>query len=84
MGKKIVLIGCGTAYHSCLIAKYLFQELTSITVETDIASEFRYRKIQFRKNDLYILEVLNKEISLIIISGQTHIFLHLRVPYQYL
>ena len=51
---RITLIGCGTAYHSCLIAKYLFEELSSITVETDIASEFRYRKIKFKKNNLYI------------------------------
>ena len=51
---KITLIGCGTAYHSCLIAKYLFEELSSITVETDIASEFRYRKIKFNKNNLYV------------------------------
>ena len=41
---KIILIGCGTAYHSCLVAKYWFEELTTIDVETDIASEFRYRK----------------------------------------
>ena len=51
---KITLIGCGTAYHSCLIAKYLFEDLTSITVETDIASEFRYRKVKFKKNNLYV------------------------------
>ena len=51
---KITLIGCGTAYHSCLIAKYIFEDLTSITVETDIASEFRYRKIRFKKNNLYV------------------------------
>ena len=51
---KITFIGCGTAYHSCLIAKYLFEDLTSITVESDIASEFRYRKIKFKKNNLYV------------------------------
>ena len=51
---KITLIGCGTAYHSCIVAKYLFEDLTSITVETDIASEFRYKKIKFKKNNLYI------------------------------
>jgi glucosamine--fructose-6-phosphate aminotransferase (isomerizing) len=32
----------------------LFEELTSITVETDIASEFRYRNIKFKKNNLYV------------------------------
>jgi len=51
---RIMFIGCGTAYHSCLIAKYLFEDLSSITVETDIASEFRYRKIKFNKNNLYV------------------------------
>ena len=51
---KIILIGCGTAYHSCLVAKYWFEELTSINVEVDVASEFRYRNIRFNKNNLYI------------------------------
>jgi glutamine---fructose-6-phosphate transaminase (isomerizing) len=51
---KIVLIGCGTAYHSCLVAKYWFEELTSIEAEVDIASEFRYRKLRFNSNNLYI------------------------------
>ncbi len=51
---KIRLIGCGTAYHSCLMAKYWFEEFTSIDVEADIASEFRYRKVNLNSNDLYI------------------------------
>ncbi len=51
---KIILIGCGTAYHSCLIAKYWLEELTTIDVETDIASEFRYRKLKFNKDNLYV------------------------------
>ncbi len=52
--KKIILIGCGTAYHSCAIAKYWFEELTNIPTEIDIASEFRYRKIKFNKKNLYV------------------------------
>ena len=52
--QKIILIGCGTAYHSCITAKYWFEELTNIPIEIDIASEFRYRKIQFNKKNLYI------------------------------
>ncbi len=51
---KIVLIGCGTAYHSCLVAKYWIEELTTIDVEVDIASEFRYRNLKFNLNNLYI------------------------------
>jgi len=52
--KKIILIGCGTAYHSCITAKYWFEELTDIPIEIDVASEFRYRKIKFNNKNLYI------------------------------
>ena len=51
---SITLIGCGTAYHSCLMAKYWFEELTSLDVSVDIASEFRYRKNRFKKDSLYV------------------------------
>ena len=51
---SIKLIGCGTAYHSCLMAKYWFEELTSLDVNVDIASEFRYRKNRFKKDCLYV------------------------------
>ena len=52
--EKIILIGCGTAYHACLTSKYWFEELTSIPIEIDVASEFRYRKLQFNKKHLYV------------------------------
>jgi glucosamine--fructose-6-phosphate aminotransferase (isomerizing) len=51
---SIVLIGCGTAYHSCLMAKYWFEQLTNFDVTVDIASEFRYRKNRFKDNTLYV------------------------------
>ena len=51
---SVTLIGCGTAYHSCLMAKYWFEENTSIDVTIDIASEFRYRKNRFKNDNLYI------------------------------
>ena len=52
--KSITLIGCGTAYHSCLMAKYWFEELTTLDVNIDIASEFRYRKNRFKNDTLYM------------------------------
>ena len=52
--KSITLIGCGTAYHSCLLAKYWFEELTTLDVNIDIASEFRYRKNRFKSDTLYV------------------------------
>ena len=52
--KSVTLIGCGTAYHSCLMAKYWFEELTSLDVNIDIASEFRYRKNRFKNDTMYV------------------------------
>ena len=52
--EKIILIGCGTAYHSCIAARYWFEEFTNISIEIDIASEFRYRRNKFNKKNLYI------------------------------
>ena len=51
---SITLVGCGTAYHACMIAKYWIEELTSLDVAIDIASEFRYKTNKFKKNSLYI------------------------------
>ena len=52
--KSVMLIGCGTAFHSCLIAKYWMEQSTNLDVSVDIASEFRYRKVKFKKDCLYI------------------------------
>ncbi len=51
---SILLIGCGTAYHSCLMAKYWFEQITDLDVSVDIASEFRYRKNKFKDDALYV------------------------------
>ncbi|GMU36152.1 MAG: glutamine--fructose-6-phosphate transaminase (isomerizing) [Phycisphaerae bacterium] len=41
--KRIILTGCGTAWHAALVGEYLFEELARIPTETEYASEFRYR-----------------------------------------
>ena len=40
---RIMIVSCGTAYHAGMYAKLLLENLTGIAVETDLASEFRYR-----------------------------------------
>ncbi len=52
--RSVVLIGCGTAFHACLVAKYWLEQNTNIDVSVDIASEFRYRQVRFKKDCLYI------------------------------
>lgn len=41
---RVLLIACGTAHHACSVAKYWFEQFARIPVETDVASEFRYRQ----------------------------------------
>ena len=41
--RRIVLTGCGTAWHAGLIGEYLFEDLARIPTEVEYASEFRYR-----------------------------------------
>ncbi|MBP1750029.1 MAG: glutamine--fructose-6-phosphate transaminase, partial [Deltaproteobacteria bacterium] len=53
--KKIWMVACGTSYHACLIGKHMFEANLRIPVETDIASEFRYRAPILNKDDLVIL-----------------------------
>jgi len=41
--KHLILTGCGTAFHACLIGEYLFEQLARLPSDTEYASEFRYR-----------------------------------------
>jgi glucosamine--fructose-6-phosphate aminotransferase (isomerizing) len=52
--KRIVIVACGTAYHSGLIGRYAIEHWARIPVEVDIASEFRYRDPVLGPDDLVI------------------------------
>src|SRR5436190_9224172 len=41
---KLTIVGCGTAYLAGMVGKYWFERLAGVSVEIDIASEFRYRE----------------------------------------
>ena len=41
---RIHIVACGSAYHAGVVGKYVFERMTGIPVEVDIASEFRYRE----------------------------------------
>jgi glutamine---fructose-6-phosphate transaminase (isomerizing) len=40
---RLVMVACGTAHYACAVAKYWFEQIAGLPVDTDIASEFRYR-----------------------------------------
>ena len=52
---NIVLVACGTAYHSCMVAKYWLEAMTDLNVSIDIASEYRYRKSKVNPNSIGIV-----------------------------
>ena len=41
---RVVILACGTAYHAGLIGRYLLEEWARLPAESDIASEWRYRR----------------------------------------
>ena len=53
--ERIYIVACGSAYHVGVAGKYVIESLSGIPVETDLASEFRYRNPRLMKNSLVII-----------------------------
>ncbi len=52
--ERIIFIACGTSYHAALLARYVFEHWMDISVEVDIASEFRYRDPKLNPQTLVV------------------------------
>jgi glucosamine--fructose-6-phosphate aminotransferase (isomerizing) len=52
--RRIVLLACGTAYHACVVGRYVIEEWARVPVEFDIASEWIYRNPVIDEHDLVI------------------------------
>jgi glucosamine--fructose-6-phosphate aminotransferase (isomerizing) len=52
--RHIVIIACGTSYYAGCVGRYVFEKLTEIDVQVELASEFRYRKLNFPPNTFII------------------------------
>ena len=53
--ERVYIVGCGSAYHVDMAAKYVLEDMTQVPVEIDIASEFRYRNPILVKNSLVVI-----------------------------
>ncbi len=54
--KHLIIVGCGTAYHAGLLAGYYIEKFTpEITIETVIASEYRYREAYIPKDSVALI-----------------------------
>lgn len=52
--KKIVIVACGSAYHTGLVAKHIIERLCSVPCSVEIASEFRYSEPLADENTLAV------------------------------
>jgi glucosamine--fructose-6-phosphate aminotransferase (isomerizing) len=52
--RHIVIVACGTSYYAGAVGRYVFEKLTEVDVEVELASEFRYRKLNFPTNTFII------------------------------
>ncbi|HWR59127.1 MAG TPA: glutamine--fructose-6-phosphate transaminase (isomerizing) [Thermodesulfovibrionales bacterium] len=52
--EKIYIVACGTSWHAALVGKYLIEDIARVSVEVDIASEFRYRNPVVKPRSLLI------------------------------
>ena len=51
---RIIIVACGTSWHSALLGEFMLEELAKIPVEVEYASEFRYRNPIINENTLVI------------------------------
>jgi glucosamine--fructose-6-phosphate aminotransferase (isomerizing) len=52
--RHLVIVACGTSYYAGCVGRYVFERLTEIDVEVELASEFRYRKLNFPENTFIV------------------------------
>lgn len=52
---QVIIVACGSAYHTGVVTQYVMEDLARIPVRVELASEFRYRKPILNKNDLVIV-----------------------------
>ena len=52
--KHLVIVACGTSYYAGSVGRYIFEKLTDIDVNVELAAEFRYRKLNFSPNTFVV------------------------------
>ncbi len=52
--EQLVIVSCGTSFYAALLGRYILEACTDIRVEVDLASEFRYRRLNFRPNTVVL------------------------------
>ncbi|MBI2941809.1 MAG: glutamine--fructose-6-phosphate transaminase (isomerizing) [Chloroflexi bacterium] len=66
--RRVVLVACGTAWHACLVGKFLIEELARVPVEVDYADEFRYRDPLIGTDTLFTVVTQSGETVDVLVS----------------
>ena len=51
---RLIIVACGTSWHAGLVAEYIMEDLSRISVEVEYASEFRYRNPIITEKDIVL------------------------------
>jgi glucosamine--fructose-6-phosphate aminotransferase (isomerizing) len=66
--RRVLLVGCGTAWHAGLIGKFMLEDLARIPVEVDYADEFRYRNPIIDRETLFVAITQSGETVDVLVS----------------
>ena len=69
---KVTIIACGTSYLAGMVARYWFERIAGISVEIDIASEFRYRGASMPEGGLAVFVSQSGETADTLARCATH------------
>ncbi len=51
---RVTFLACGTSFHAALVAKYAMETILKVQVETDVASELRYRSVVLNDREMLV------------------------------
>ena len=66
--RRVLIVGCGTAWHAGLIAKFMLEDLARVPVEVDYADEFRYRNPLADAETLFVAVTQSGETVDVLVS----------------
>ncbi len=66
--RRVLIVGCGTAWHAGLIAKFMLEDLARVPVEVDYADEFRYRNPIADRETLFVAVTQSGETVDVLVS----------------
>ncbi len=66
--RRVVVVGCGTAWHAGLIGKFVLEERARLPVEVDYADEFRYRNPIVDAETLFVAVTQSGETVDVLVS----------------